>query len=126
MNRFETVMNFTSCEVSGVGRRISLSYSGDFGSAQQLHISAAQAGSLAMTLPRLLSVALQARLRDPSLRIVFPLAECDLDATAVSSNRILSLCTPDGFEVGFSISPETLAHIGAPIDIGADSHEMIH
>jgi hypothetical protein len=120
MNKNQTVSDFTSCEVSGDGNKISLSYRDASGATRRLDISAEQAGSLAMTLPKLLSAALRARNQDPSLRFVFPLAECDLEAAAGSSNRILSLRTPDGFEVCFSISQEILAHMGELIDLGAD------
>lgn len=123
MNKTVTVTNFTACEVSGDGRWICLSYCDGSGTTQELHISAEQAGSLAMTLPRLLSAALKARTQDPSLRFVFPLAECDLEAAAGSSNRILSLRTTDGFEVSFSISQEALAHISQLIDLGAEVAE---
>ena len=128
MSKSKTVTNFTSCEVSGDGSRIRLAYCDGSGSAQQLDISVEQAGSLAMTLPRLLSAALKARNHDSSLRFVFPLSEFNLEATAGSADRILSLRTPDGFEVSFSISQETLAHIGHLIELGAGSanHEVMH
>lgn len=120
MNKIQTVANFTSCEVSGDGEAIRLSYCDEGGAARDLHISAEQAGALAMTLPRLLSAALKARGRDPSLRFVFPLAECNLEAAAGSSHRILSLRTSDGFEVCFSLSQEALTQMGQLIDLGAD------
>jgi hypothetical protein len=118
MSKNHTVSDFTACEVSGDGSRISLSYRDATGATRQLDLSAEQAGSLAMTLPRLLNAALRARNRDPSLRFVFPLAECDLEAAAGSPHRILSLRTSDGFEVCFSISQEILAQIGELVDLG--------
>lgn len=129
MSKTQTVANFTSCEVSGDGRAIRLSYCDDDGAARHLHISAEQAGALAMTLPRLLSAALRARSRDPNLRFVFPLAECNLEAAAGSSHRILSLRTNDGFEVCFSLSQEALAEMGQLIDLGsepANGHGAMH
>jgi len=120
MSKTQTVANFTSCEVSGDGEAIRLSYCDDAGATRDLNISAEQAGALAMTLPRLLSAALQARSRDPNLRFVFPLAECNLEAAAGSSHRILSLRTSDGFEVSFSLSQEALAEMSELIDLGAE------
>lgn len=121
MSKIQTVTNFTSCEVSGDGEAIRLSYCDDAGAARDLQLSAEQAGALAMTLPRLLSAALKARSRDPSLRFVFPLAECNLEAAAGSSHHILSLRTSDGFEVCFSLSQKALAEMGQLIDIGAET-----
>jgi hypothetical protein len=112
MSKTQTVANFTSCEVSGDGEAIRLSYCDDAGATRDLNISAEQAGALAMTLPRLLSAALQARSRDPNLRFVFPLAG--------SAHRILSLRTSDGFEVSFSLSQEALAEMSELIDLGAE------
>lgn len=129
MSKAHTVANFTSCEVSGDGEAIRLSFCDDRGAARDLHISAEQAGALAMTLPRLLSAALRARSRDPNLRFVFPLAECNLEAAAESSHCILSLRTSDGFEVSFSVSQEALAQMGQLIDLGAETaadHAAIH
>ncbi|QIG49295.1 hypothetical protein G5V57_17150 [Nordella sp. HKS 07] len=129
MSKTQTVANFTSCEVSGDGEAIRLSYRDDGGAARDLHLSAEQAGALAMTLPRLLSAALRARSRDPSLRFVFPLAECNLEAAAGSSHRILSLRTSDGFEVCFSLSQEALAEMGELLGLGAEpagGHGAMH
>lgn len=126
MSKSHIVANFTSCEVSGDGSAIRLAYDDAGGGARELNLSAEQAGSLAMTLPRLLTAALQARTRDPSLKFVFPLAECNLEAAAGSSNCILSLRTPDGFEVSFSLSPEALVEMSQLIDLGALTSDVLH
>jgi hypothetical protein len=72
-----------------------------------------------------LNAALRARNRDPSLRLMFPLAECDLEAAAGSPHHILSLRTPDGFEVCFSISQEVLARIGELVDLGWNGTDAV-
>ncbi len=118
------VTALTSCEVSKDGEEIRLSVCDSSGDPLDLHLSAEQAGSLAMTLPRLLSVALKARFRDPSMRLVFPLTDYDLEGAAGSEDLILSLKTSDGFEVSFSISPKTLSQIGELIGSGTNQVVM--
>jgi hypothetical protein len=106
------IAELTSCDISRDGRVIRLSVRDGGGRPLDLQISAEEAGSLAMTLPKLLSAALKARYRDPSIRLVFPLVDYDLEGAAGSDDRILSLKTCEGFEVSFSISPSTLSQIG--------------
>jgi hypothetical protein len=65
-----------------------------------------------MTLPHLLSRALKAQHHgDGSIRAVFPLSEWRLEAAAGSKDFVLSMMTPDGFEVAFSLSEPTIAQM---------------
>jgi hypothetical protein len=114
------VIALTSCQVSDDGEEIRLSVRDNSGAPLDLQISAEQAGSLAMTLPKLISTALKARYRDPTLRLVYPLTDYSLEGAEGSQDRILSLKTTDGFEVSFSVTPGTLAAIGQLIV----SHEL--
>jgi hypothetical protein len=69
-----------------------------------------------MTLPHLLSRALQAQRSDSSVRAVFPLSEWRLEAAAESRDFILTMRTPDGFEVAFSLSAATLAGMTSVVE----------
>jgi hypothetical protein len=69
-----------------------------------------------MTLPHLLSRALQAQRADGSVRAVFPLGEWRLEAAAESRDLILTMRTQDGFEVAFSLSAATLAGMTSGIE----------
>lgn len=120
MTQTLVVTALTSCKVSHDGEAICLSLCDSDGAPLDLHLSAEQAGSLAMTLPQLLSLALKARYGDPSLKMVFPLTGYDLEDAADSEGFILSLKTADGFEVSFSVSQSTLSRIGELIGTGAD------
>jgi hypothetical protein len=64
-----------------------------------------------MTLPDLLSKALQAQYGDRSLRAVFPLGDWRLEAAAGSKDLILTMMTPDGFEVAFSLGAPAIARM---------------
>jgi hypothetical protein len=60
--------------------------------------------SLVMTLPRILTAAIQRHRNDPSARLVYPLAESRTELSTDLSTRILTLKTPDGFSVSFAVS----------------------
>jgi hypothetical protein len=62
-----------------------------------------------MTLPQLLSRALQAQHGDDSVRAVFPLSRWRIETAAGSRNYILTMMTSDGFEVAFSLSAPAIA-----------------
>lgn len=64
---------------------------------------------LMMTLPRMISSVV--KLRDPSLRVVFPLGSHNLELSTDSETRILTLRTKDGFEVAFTLKPEQFAEL---------------
>jgi len=106
------IAKLDACEVSGDGASIKLSVTDGQGRPLDLQVTAEQAGSLAMTLPRLVDAALKARYRDPSLRLVYPLTDYNLEGAVGSENLILSLKTHDGFEVSFSVEPEALKRLG--------------
>jgi hypothetical protein len=78
---------------------------------------------LLMTLPGLLSKALQARYRDGSLRVVYPLGGWRLEAAAGSKDIILTMSTSDGFEVAFALSAATIARMLSAIEDQSSSVE---
>jgi len=95
----------TSCEVMPSGDAVRLDLLDTAGRRVSLSLPFAQAQALTMTLPRLLTFALKAQARDDSARFVFPLGSWRLEA-AVQSTLIMTLGTPDGFEVSFSLPHE--------------------
>jgi hypothetical protein len=76
-----------------------------------MRLTSACVHQLAMTLPHLLSKALQAQHADRSLRAVFPLGDWRLEAAAGSKDLILTMMTPDGFEVAFSLGAPAIARM---------------
>jgi hypothetical protein len=72
--------------------------------------------SLIMTLPQMVTAAVQRSRNDPSARLVYPLAESRIELSTDLSTRILTLKTPDGFTVSFAVSDDQfreLARSGA-------------
>jgi hypothetical protein len=61
---------------------------------------------LVMTLPRMVTDAIQRGRNDPSARLVYPLAEFTTELSTDLSTRILTLSTLDGFAVSFGVSDE--------------------
>jgi hypothetical protein len=78
-----------------------------------------------MTLPHLLSRALKAQHHgDGSVRAVFPLSEWRLEAAAGSKDFILTMMTPDGFEVAFSLSAPAIAQITSAVEAHRSTGEQ--
>lgn len=102
------VQSLTTCEVAADGRRIRINFKDRDGRPASLTMPTDCVHQLIMTLPPLLSRALKAELSDDSVRAVFPLGRWRLEAAAGSSVYILTLSTPDGFEVAFSVSARDL------------------
>ena len=61
---------------------------------------------LIITLPLMISRALQQQHHDASLRMVYPVARFRLELGADFETRILTLETPDGFSVSFGLTEE--------------------
>jgi hypothetical protein len=67
--------------------------------------------ALLMTLPTMASRAVQRANGDPSMRITYPLREFLIEST-IDNLRILTIGTPDGFEVSFSLTEELSQELG--------------
>jgi hypothetical protein len=106
----------TTCDVAPDGQCVRLHFEDALGRPSALRLTSDRVQQLLMTLPRLLSSALQARHRDDSMRAVFPLHQWRLETAAGSKDFILTLITSDGFEVAFSLSARALVRIRSAID----------
>ena len=71
-----------------------------------------QAEAVAMTLPHLLTNAVRRRTGQQEARYVFALGEWLIEDTKDVNCLIVTLKTPDGFEVSFGIPFERLPHPG--------------
>lgn len=106
------VASLTTCHVAPDGYYIHLNFEDALGQPATLSLTSACVQQLIMTLPHLLSKALKAQHHgDGSIRAVFPLSEWRLEAAAGSKDFILSMMTPDGFEVAFSLSEPMIEQI---------------
>lgn len=65
-----------------------------------------------MTLPMMVTTAVQRSANDPSLRITYPLTRFKVELAPDLRTRILTLATSDGFAVSFSLSEAQCRGIG--------------
>lgn len=99
----------TDLEVCGDGRGALLQLRTASGPVELL-LPAQCLNQLLMTLPRIISLAMQARHDDKALRLVFPLQDWQLEtAHGVADRLILTLATTDGFSVAFCVTHDDLA-----------------
>jgi hypothetical protein len=98
----QTSSRLTTCEVIEGGKAIRLGFLDHAGNPASVSFPFEQAESIVMTLPQMLSKALQVRTRDETARFVFPLGRWSLE----SGDRdflIANLMTNDGFRVSFAV-----------------------
>lgn len=98
-----TSRQFTSCGSADGGKVIKLGFIDNVGSPVSIEMPFDQAASLVMTLPRLLSAALKLQTGETEARYVFPLGGWKLEVAQDPSLLLLTMRTPDGFEVAFSV-----------------------
>jgi hypothetical protein len=103
----------TTCDVTQGGEAVRLKFVDTAGNPVSLKLPFAQAGSLTMTLPHLLTKALKARYGNEDSRFVFPLGEWVLEGVADGRTVIVTLRTTDGFEVSFAASLEHCRSLAA-------------
>ena len=92
----------TTCEVAADGA-ISLGFVDSQGKPATIRLSINQVGPLVMTLPGLISKALQTRFVDQSLRYAYPLDSWVIEQSSDPTQGMMTLKTTDGFSVCFSI-----------------------
>jgi hypothetical protein len=110
------VKSLTTCQVAPDGSAVYLSFEDAGGQSVALQMPRASVQQLVLTLPSLLSKALRAQHGDSSLRAVFPLSEWRLESAAGSKDLILTMRTPDGFEVAFVLGARNVADLMFAID----------
>ena len=101
----------TTCEVAADGA-ISLGFLDSDGKPATIRLSLNEVGALAMTLPKLIDKALQARFGDASLRYAYPLASWVVEPSSDPAQGMVTLNTVDGFSVCFSIPRRQQSELG--------------
>jgi hypothetical protein len=94
----------TTFQVGPNGDTFRLNFEKADGAAASLTLPAECLRSLVMTLPRLAAQALRAKFRDDSLRLVYPVGGWTLELATEDKKFILTMRTPDNFEVSFALS----------------------
>lgn len=102
----------TTCAVAPDGKTISLGFTGASGQPVAVRVPLEQAGALAMTLPTLIEQALRRQFRDDSLRFTFPLGSWTVEQSPDPGTNIVTLRTPDGFGVCFTVQRQQQNALG--------------
>ena len=105
----------TTCNVINDGEAIRLNLVEQLGDPVSIELPFEQAASVVMTLPRLLSTALNARTGGAEMRYVFSLAYWSLERSGDQKTLILTLRTPDGFEVSFGLPLEACRRLASAL-----------
>jgi hypothetical protein len=100
-----------TCQIAPDGSSIRLVFEATDGRQASLTLPILCIQQLLMTLPHAATKAIRARHRDDTVRLVFPLGDWKLEQAAGAGELILTLNTPDGFEVAFSLGHDTIAQM---------------
>jgi hypothetical protein len=106
MNTCISIQGLARFETGDDGMSISLIAEDDTGRSFRLTFPTTVLSSLVMTLPQMVTAAVQRQRNDPSTRLVYPLAESRMELSTDFATRILTLTTPDGFTVSFALTSE--------------------
>jgi hypothetical protein len=112
------------CSVAPDGKEVSLNLRDAEGAPLSLRLSLEQIGSLAMTLPRLLELAVRARYQDDRLRYVFTLGGWTIEAASNPEMVILNLSTKDGFGASFGIARWTITELSEALAEQRDARPL--
>ena len=93
----------TTFDVTPDGQSVSIHVTDEQGEPATLMLPSDCLHALMMTLPEMVRRSLQARFRDSSMRVVFPLGSWNLERSVVPGAVIVTLRTEDGFSVSFGV-----------------------
>ncbi|HJQ57326.1 MAG TPA: hypothetical protein VJ890_10490 [Vineibacter sp.] len=108
--------SLTTFQVEPGGDAFRLNFESSDGGAASLTLPADCLRALVMTLPRVAAQALRAKYRDDSLRLVYPIGGWSLEVANGNRQFILTLRTPDSFEVSFALNDTDADNLAASLD----------
>ena len=106
------IESLTTYEIAADGGTIWLGFVDSAGQPATVTLSLNDAGSLAMTLPGLITQALQTRFGDPSPCYAYPLASWAVEQSSDSAQVLVTLRTADGFSACFSVQRQQQSEFG--------------
>jgi len=102
----------TTWSITADGEHVQLGLEDDAGRPVSLLLPVVMLSGLMMTIPRMLRDALKLRFADGSLRMIHELGDWRVERAAGTDAAILSLTTPDGFEVNFAVATPQADRLG--------------
>ncbi len=103
----------TTCGIAQEGHIIKLDLVDEGGGGVSVELSFEQAQAIAMTLPSLLTCALQALTGKRTSRYVVPLDHWAVEQSNDCAGLLLTLATGDGFQVCFGVPAEACRGLGS-------------
>jgi len=104
--------SLSTYEVALDGRTVSIHVEDEEARPGALILPSDCLGPLMVTLSEMLQQSLSRQYRDPSLRYVYPVADWHLEASGERSGMvILTLRTPDGFQMSFGMEQSDLRYM---------------
>ncbi len=122
----------TTCDIVDGGQAVRLDFVDAAGVPVSLQMPFDQAQAIVMTLPRMLARAVKSLTGSADARYVFPLGNWAVEKAKEQGALMLTLATPDGFEVSFGVSPAVSHALGKVLagrhdDLGdAESDDVPH
>ena len=98
----------TTFSVSDDGTSIAFGVADEAGEEGALVLPAECLKALMMTLPEMMRRALRHQHRDASLRLVYPIGSWEIETSTEPGTLIMTLRTPDGFDVSFALEAKQL------------------
>lgn len=117
-------VRLTTCSVLNGGHVLRLDFVDETGADVSLELPFDQTQAIAMTLPALLTRALQAITGKESSRYVFPLDRWAAEKSDDSNTLLLTLTTDDGFQVSFGVAAEACRGLGLTLVRGCDPEKL--
>ena len=107
--------HLTTFSVAPDGRSVAIGVADEEGQAAALMLPAECLRALIMTLPDMMRRALRLQHGDPSLRLVYPVADWEIERSTRPGLHIVTLRTPDGFHVSFAMATKDLREMSEAV-----------
>ena len=116
----------TTCKVVGDGGAVELGLLDRSGTPVCVQLPFDQAGSLVMTLPHVLALALKRRTGLKNSRYVFRISMWSIESTEDDKCLIVTLKTADGFEVSLGMPFDTCRPLGVSLHCEAEKARVVN
>lgn len=110
--------HLTTFSVAADGASVAIGIADEEGQAGALMLPAECLKALMMTLPEMMRQALRLQRGDPTLRLVYPAASWEVEQSTRPKTFIVTLRTPDGFDVSFALTAKDLREIAGSASDG--------
>jgi hypothetical protein len=107
--------HLTTFSVAPDGSSVAIGIADEEGQAAALTLSAECLRALIMTLPDMMRRALRLQHGDPSLRLVYPVADWEIERSTRPGLHIVTLRTSDGFHVSFAMTTKDLREMSEAV-----------